>query len=133
MIFIDTGPILAQHHALDQHHAAAKEAFRQLVERRERCFTSNLVLSEAFTLMGRRLSYGYAAQAARHILSSRSLTILRPDQADDMEAVRLLEKYADQRVGFADCISFILMVKSRIRRAFSFDRHFERAGFELWP
>ncbi len=44
----------------------------------------------------------------------------------------LFEKYADQRVSFTDCISFVLMRRHKIRQVFSFDRHFELAGFVVW-
>ncbi len=50
--------------------------------------------------------------------------VLRPDQDDETSAVSFLRKYADQRIGFTDCISFALMRARRIRRAFTFDRHF---------
>jgi predicted nucleic acid-binding protein len=40
---------------------------------------------------------------------------------------------ADQRVQFADCVSFVMMRRYRPKRVFGFDRHFAMAGFELWP
>ena len=130
--FFDTGAFLARYSVQDRHHQAAAVSWERLEESRRRCFTSNLVLDEAFTLMGRRLSYGFAAQKARSILSSQVLTVLRPDKEEDMEALDLFEKYADQQVSFTDCASFTLMRRARIKRAFSFDRHFERAGFTIW-
>lgn len=45
----------------------------------------------------------------------------------------LMQKYADQRVSFTDCVSFVLMKKYRVGTAFSFDRHFEMAGFAVEP
>jgi predicted nucleic acid-binding protein len=47
--------------------------------------------------------------------------------------VELFRKFADQKVSFTDCVSFVLMRKQRLTRAFSFDRHYEQAGFEIWP
>jgi predicted nucleic acid-binding protein len=37
----------------------------------------------------------------------------------------------DQSIGFVDCLSFALMRRHRIPAAFTFDRHFELAGFPL--
>lgn len=34
---------------------------------------------------------------------------------------------------FIDCISFVLMRSRRIKRVFSFDRHFDAAGFQRMP
>ncbi len=52
---------------------------------------------------------------------------------DEIEAIHLFRKFADQRVSFTDCISFVLMKRFRIRTAFTFDQHFARAGFEVIP
>jgi predicted nucleic acid-binding protein len=50
---------------------------------------------------------------------------------DELDALRWMRKYADQRVTFVDCVSFALMRRHRIRAAFTFDRHFKQAGFEV--
>ena len=59
--------------------------------------------------------------------------IFRPDQKDELKALNYFNKHADQNVSFTDCISFVLMRREKIHRAFSFDRHFEFAGFDLIP
>lgn len=61
------------------------------------------------------------------------MEVLRAGLAEELEAVPLLEKYADQKVSFTDCVSFVLMRRQGIERAFSFDKHFPAAGFRLWP
>jgi len=133
VIYIDTGAFLARHLHRDQYHKPARAAWQMLTQLPWRCYTSNFVLDETFTLLARRASYPFAAQRARHILTARTLTILRPDPDDELEALALFEKFADQAVSFTDCVSFVLMRKLRITRAFSFDRHFAHAGFTLWP
>ncbi|MEK7269723.1 MAG: PIN domain-containing protein [Planctomycetota bacterium] len=133
MIFIDTGAFFARAYKPDGFHAHAVAAWKELETQGLPLFTSNLVLAETFTLMGRKANYEYAAEQAREILDSKSLTILRPDKADEREALSLFRKFADQRVSFTDCVSFALMKRHRIRRAFAFDVHFAYAGFLLWP
>jgi predicted nucleic acid-binding protein len=91
------------------------------------------VLDETFTLLGRWAGYAFAAQRAKIILSSSAITILRPNEHDEIEAVDLFEKFADQRVSYTDCISFVLMRLNKIEQVFAFDRHFERAGFQIIP
>lgn len=61
------------------------------------------------------------------------LVILRSGQEEELMAIDLFEKYADQGVSFTDCLSFVLMDKRKLKRVFSFDQHFERAGFTLCP
>ena len=45
----------------------------------------------------------------------------------------MFAKFADQQVSFTDCVSFVLMRRNRLERAFTFDRHFASAGFEITP
>lgn len=129
MIFIDTGPFLARYIAKDEHHKKSLSTWAVLEKSKERLYTSNFVLDETFTLLGRRAGYEFAAARAWAILSSSAITILRPNKYDEVEAVKLFEKYADQSVSYTDCISFVLMKSNKIDRAFAFDKHFGMAGF----
>ena len=133
MIFVDTGAFLARYASRDQHHAVAVHGWQELGAQRRRCLTSNFVLDEVLTLLGRRISYSFAAERAAVFWGSTALTIVRPEERDELAAIELFSKFADQRVSFTDCTSFALMRRHRIRRAFTFDRHFEAAGFETWP
>ena len=133
MIFVDTGAFLARYLKRDQYHQDAVEFWRRLHQSKERCFTTNLVLSETFTLLGRRAGYGFAAQRAGNIYASESLVILRSDLQQERAAIDLLEKFADQAVSFTDCVSFAVMRAHRIKRVFTFDAHFEKAGFLRFP
>jgi len=133
VIFIDSGAFLARTIKRDQYHGEAVAFWKRLQGTRERCFTSSFVLSETFTLLGRRAGYEFAAERARNIYASERLTLLRPAREDEIEAIELLGKFADQKVSFTDCVSFVLMRRNRLKRVFSFDSHFERAGFERHP
>lgn len=133
MIFVDTGAFVARYIRQDAHHRRAKRAWAEIERSRSRCFTSNFVLDETFTLLGRRSSYSFAAERARALLNSAALTILRPDADDEAKAVDVFAKFADQQVSFTDCVSFVLMRRQRLEQAFTFDRHFANAGFEVIP
>ncbi len=133
MIFIDTGPFLARYIDHDQYHKTASDLWDKFYKSREQCITSNFVLDEFFTLLARRTGYAFAADRARNILCSQEMEILRPDQKEELEAVNLFKKYADQKISFTDCISFVLMHRHKIKRVFTFDRHFKSAGFHTTP
>lgn len=133
MIFVDTGALLARFVARDQHHTKAQRSWKQLRRNEWQSYTSNFVLNETFTLLARRTTYEFAAERARNLLVSQALTILRPDSSDELRALDLFEKFSDQRVSYTDCISFVLMRRRAIHRAFAFDRHFRDAGFQVWP
>ena len=133
MIFIDTGAFLVRHLSKDQYHRQAS-AFWDLIRKKcETCVTSNFVLDETFSLLGRRAGYRFAAQRAKNIYASESLRILRPSREDELKAIEYFEKYADQRLSFTDCVSFVLMKSKKIKRAFTFDHHFQLAGFQIYP
>jgi len=133
VIYVDSGAFLARFIERDQFHHQATDAWQRLEQLGWKCLTSNFVLDETITLLGRWTSYEFASNRARGLLTSQRLEILRPEAADELEALELFEKMADQAVSFTDCVSFALMRKRRIERAFSFDRHFALAGFTLWP
>lgn len=133
MIFIDTGAFLARYIERDQYHDAATKYWQTLQNDRRQCFTSNFVLDETITLLARRSTYGFAAERARNLLKSTSLSILRPGENEESAALELFQQYADQSVSFTDCISFVLMEKQGIKCVFSFDRHFAIAGFNVQP
>lgn len=132
MIFIDTGAFVARYAARDQYHRQARRLWAELQTRGIRLATSNFVLDETFTLLARHTTYSFAAERARNIFDSRALEILRPQHKEEREAVELFAKYADQKVSFTDCISFVLMRSRKIMETFSFDKHFELVGFHLW-
>lgn len=133
MIFVDTGAFLARWLTEDSKHGEAASGWRALQARPERLFTSNFILDETVTLLERRAGARFAVERAHGILFSDRLTMLRPDSKDELDALAVLEKFADQRIGFTDAVSFALMRRNRIKRAFTFDLHFERAGFTVWP
>jgi predicted nucleic acid-binding protein len=132
-IFIDAGPLIARYVERDQHHAEAVDAWKRIQSGRPICVTTSHVLAESFTVLGRRVSNAFAAERARHLLASQELRIERASAADEIAAVPWFERLGDQRVSFTDAVSFAVMKRLAIRRAFTFDRHFEAAGFERFP
>jgi predicted nucleic acid-binding protein len=133
MIYIDTGAFLARYLSKDQYHRQANTFWDIIRKKNEKCVTSNFVLDETFTLLGRRAGCSFAAQRARNIYASESLDILRPSQEDELEAIGFFEKYSDHRLSFTDCVSFVLMKIKKIKRVFTFDHHFHLAGFQIYP
>jgi len=132
-VFVDTGAFLGRHLPRDSYHDEATQGWAILRKDAYEIVTSSFVVDETLTLLGRRASYAFAAERAQNIYTSKELTILRPEEGDELAALALFKKYADQKVSFTDCVSFVLMRRYRIRNAFTFDLHFGLAGFELWP
>lgn len=129
MLFVDTGAFLARHLAKDAYHNRALAVWQKLAGLP--LFTSNHVLDETLTLLARRAGYSFASDRAEKIHASRALEILYSTEDDELEAIRLFRKFADQEVSFTDCVSFALMKHYGISTAFTFDEHFARAGFQV--
>ena len=133
MIFVDTGAFVGRHLAKDQHHGAASRFWAEIGRSGERCVTSNFIVDEAVTLIGRRAGHRFAAEVVRRLYTSRAIALIRPDAEDELAALKDFETYHDQDVSFTDCVSFVLMKRRKLRRAFTFDQHFRIAGFEAVP
>ena len=71
-----------------------------------------------------------AWQATERILGSGRVRVEDSFPVRD-EALAIFEQMSDWNVDLSDCLSFSLMRAQGIRRAFAFDRDFEKAGFEL--
>ena len=132
-LLIDTGAFYAQRDPGDAHHNRARTAFEALSTAAGEIYSTEHIIDETITLLARRESYAYAAMAGEELLTSRVIRWLDATPADWKDALRLMRKYADQAVSFTDCISFSLMKRQGIKHVFGFDRHFEAAGFHLWP
>jgi predicted nucleic acid-binding protein len=131
-LFVDTGAFLAKEIAADQHHRRATDFWNILKDQGAQLCSSQHVLDETATLLARRTTYAWAADWGRDVLAA-GFRWLTADENDLLGAFAQMRKYADQGVSFTDCLSFVLMQKERVRDVFGFDRHFDAAGFRIWP
>jgi hypothetical protein len=128
MNFVDTGIFVAIHLTGDQHHQAARALLLKLAQP---AVTSNHVVAELAKLLARRAGYSFAAECIADMYAAPRLDIVASTREDELAALRWMRKYADQRIGFTDCLSFAIMQRYRIRTALTFDRHFQVAGFDV--
>jgi len=129
--FIDTSAFYALEDAGDRNHQEARMIQKAFAEERPVFYTTNHVLDECVTLIGSRLGPANAVRFANVMLASRLLRIIRSDEVLEQAGLALYGKYGDGRISFTDCLGFAAMRALDIHFAFAFDRHFERAGFEL--
>jgi predicted nucleic acid-binding protein len=129
--FVDTSAFYALEDPDDHNHGAAVGIQGGMAAGKPELYTTNHVLDECVTLIGSRMGAQRAIRFARDVLSSRLMRIVRSDEQLEESALALYERFSDARLSFTDCLSFAAMRAAGIRIAFSFDRHFERAGFGL--
>lgn len=133
MIFVDTGAFVARSLKGDQYSRRARGVWNEIHSRRDRLVTSNLIISETYRLIAKRAGHSWATQMVDRIYDSGKIEILRSTGEQELEALSYLRRFVDQGVSFTDTVSFALMRAHGIRRAFTFDRHFDILGFERFP
>lgn len=130
-VFVDTSALYALLNRSDEAHDAARIAFETLLDGDEPLLTHNYVVVETIVLAQRRL--GLKAVTA---LRDGLLTVVQQAWVDrelhDQALAAMVA--ADRRdISFVDRISFEVMRRHGLQRAFAFDRHFTEQGFELLP
>ncbi|MBI2039530.1 PIN domain-containing protein [Candidatus Microgenomates bacterium] len=131
-VFVDTSFLKAILDIKDEFHINSKKIFKRLQEEEETLLiTSNYVLDESFTLLRKRCGLEAAIQLRDDLVrSSKAIKLIRITSADDARAWDwFLNDWSD--LSFTDCVSFALMNRLSIKRSATFDRHFQRAGFEI--
>ncbi|HEY4690195.1 MAG TPA: PIN domain-containing protein [Anaerolineae bacterium] len=133
ILFADSAGWMAVYDDRDKYHAAAKRAFESLREQQAAFVVTDYVVAETLTLMLGRLGHERAVAFGEWLLRSPRVKLVRLDIDLWNEAWRLFKMYDDKDFSFTDCTSFAAMRRERLRDVFTFDRHFEQAGFRLWP
>jgi hypothetical protein len=130
VIFLDTGAFFARFYVRDQYHDQSLHTWDWISEHKIKCYTSNFIINEILVLL-RPVGLRFALDKARSIYSSGNIEILRPSQNDEAFALEFFKQYGEQKVSFTDCVSFALMKRSHLKKAFTFDDHFQMAGFQM--
>lgn len=120
----DSSAILALLDADDADHARAVFSARQIASEKRPSFITNYIEVEAHALLLRKLGRAIA----REWLLAGGLSVVRATQEEEQRAKALLARYTDKDWTLCDAVSFALLDARRIRRAFTFDHHFQQYG-----
>lgn len=131
IIFVDTGAWLSCFCRKDQFHRDSLRIWKELASEKIFTVTTNHIIDELATLLARRTSYDFSAGKTEEIYDSKLSMIIRPDQESELEALKIFRKYADQKISFTDCLSFVVMKNLKIQHVFTFDHHFRIFGFYI--
>ncbi len=129
---IDTSALLALASSRDQYHRAAVAAESRFRRAGGRWIGTTLVLAELHGHLLRRLDPAGARRIVGAVVADPAF-----DWRDaSLDLVRgavdgWIARFADQKFSLTDAVTFELMKRERVTRAFAFDRDFETAGFEL--
>jgi len=121
-VLVDTGAWYALADASDRHHREARRFYLAEAPRR-RLMTTDLIVSEAWTLISAHLGRAAALSFWNALRTTRTPVVTI--EAIDLEAAwRIVHGFPDQDFSFTDCSSFAVMERLGIDDAFAFDAHF---------
>ena len=129
-VFVDSSAYLALLDRQDKNHPAATALVRQLAAEHFRQFTTNTLIIETHSLLLSRMGLREATQFLR-AMEQTNTVIVRARAADEERAKAIIFHYGDKDFSLADAISFVVMERLGIRRAFTFDRHFAQYGLTV--
>lgn len=129
-VFVDTCAFQAIWDAQDQFHAQAVDIWQRLLSSKLELITNSYILDETFTLMRSRQGI-IAVDIFRKMLENPAsrITIKRVTIEDEQDAWQWFMRDFN-RLSFTDAVSFAMMFRLGITEVFTFDHHFEQAGFQ---
>lgn len=133
MIFVDTGAWVGIADKNDQFAKRASQQYTELILRKEKLVTSDLILVETYNLLSQTIGSKATITFGNILSSIHFLKIEAVIKLDWDKAWKILEKYDDKGFSFTDCTSFALMERLKVRTTFSFDAHFIQYGFTKIP
>lgn len=130
-VFVDTSAFLAVINAADDEHARASETQANLLAAGEPLVTSNDTPVEAMTILQRRRGMEPVRRFQDSIVPLLRIIWVDPDLYD--RSVTMLLAAGRRQLSLVGCVSFVLIQRYGVERAFAFDRHFDRQGLPVIP
>lgn len=131
MILVDTAALYALIDAADPNNGRAMAAMRDLQVSGESLLTHEYVVVETTALLQRRLGLGAVQRLVDDLLPL--VEIAWVDEPLHAEARASLLAAGRRTVSLVDRVSFLVMRRHGVRRAFTFDPDFAVEGFEVLP
>ena len=133
VIFVDTSAWMALADKDDSHHKEAASAYYSLLKTQRSLVTSHLVIAEAYMIILKELGHRPALDFLERIKASPRILKIYSNEDIEAEAEEILAQYRDQDFSYTDAVSFVIMKRQKIRKAFCFDKHFITGGFVKVP
>jgi len=128
-VLADTGPLYALADPSDQYHDRAQMQLRRLLSEPSFVAVTYPTLSEAYTLVLRRLGGSHAHQWLREVAEGSML--INPDRADYSAAFDLMPAFRDQPVTLFDAVTAAVSRRLNLP-VWTYDRHFDLMRPARW-
>ncbi len=130
-VFVDTSAWLALVNKSDAAHQKAKKVRDALLKDQIQFVVTNYVMVEIANALCRIPHRETAVKLINFIEMTENIQIVEIDKEIYKEAWRVYSTYLDKEWSLTDCTSFEVMRARRITEAFTTDKHFEQAGFDV--
>ena len=131
IVFIDTSGWVALFTKTDKNHSKAVSVFDEIKLTKWEIYTTDYVLDETITFISQKINFKASLEIGNAFLTNKIAEIVFIDRENFTSAWEFYKKFDDKNFSFTDVVSFRIMKNLEIRKALSFDHHFEQAGFEL--
>lgn len=132
-IFVDTSAWVALADTDDANDKKTAGVYPSLLSGYRSMVTSNFVVGETYILLLNELGHTAAFAFLERIRTSPRILRVYATELLEAEAEAFLKKYDDHDFSYTDAVSFMIMRKQKLKKAFSFDKHFLSAGFSILP
>ena len=146
-VFVDAGAFIALLSEDDRHHEEAARTYGTLLRNRQLLYTTNHIVDETCSwLLRNRASSHRAALTFGDMIRAVSVPVTVGDLPDRVQQSKMMLVYSTPEVenlaweilaeydsagfSYTDCTSFAVMTILFIKKAFTFDAHFDVMGFE---
>jgi predicted nucleic acid-binding protein len=128
-VFLDTVGLIALWERADQWHVDAEREFQLLIAAAVPLFTTPQVLLECGNTAARRPYREQVAQLRDDL--ARANALIAVTAAEEELAWKAFRRGEAGQAGIVDHLSFVIMRRLKLTQAFTNDRHFVAAGFEV--
>lgn len=133
-LFVDSGGWIAINVARDRMNPVARDFYQvQALKKYRNLVTTNLVVAESHAYLLKAMGREFALRFLSLLNASPRVDVISSTHEFEGKARNIMTKYQDQDFSFCDAVSFVVMKDLGIRDAFTFDNHFETAGFRILP
>tara|TARA_Y100000310_G_C20183584_1_gene579305 strand:+ start:22 stop:426 length:405 start_codon:yes stop_codon:yes gene_type:complete len=130
--FVDSSFFVSLSKENDKNHYKALEIAIEAKDKKIVFYTSDRIIDETATVLSMKASKVIAVNFLDYIEKDEdSPMVLGEDNNTRGKARRLFRLRKEKDISIIDCHSAVLMKKQRIRKCFTFDKHFKKLGFEI--
>ena len=130
-IFVDTSAFLAVLDECDSNHSAAKTFWEKIINEGDLLLCHNYILVETSALVLQRLGIEAIRVFEQDILPILQVIWITKEVHNAGVSAHLVA--SRRTLSLVDCVSFEVMRRTGVQKAFAFDRHFRDYGFDLKP